>query len=313
MTLQQLEYIVAVDQHRHFGRAAEACFVTQPTLSMMIQKLEQELNVQLFDRRQQPVAPTTIGREIIEQARRVLAEARRLQELVRERCEEIGGTIRLGIIPTLAPYLLPHFLRRFLRHYPGISLEIEEMTTTSIIEHLRDERLDLGLLVTPLQADGIAEWPLFYERFYVYVSEAEPLFQKQYLLPANLNPSKLWILEEGHCFRSQVLNLCQLRDDRPNGDRLKIEAGSFETVMRLVEHYQGLTVIPELLVLQLSENKRQRVREFADPAPVREVSLVALEHFPRRRVVDALRSVIIDAIPASIRERQGKGQVVGIR
>jgi len=211
MTLVQLEYIIAVDTWRHFATAAAKCFVTQPTLSMQIQKLEEELGVRLFDRSKVPVVPTVEGVEIIQQARVVLKEAERLGEIVRERKGEMVGELRLGILPTVAPYLLPLFLSSFLQQYPGIRLTVIELTTEAIVERLKKNLLDAGVLVTPLHEPGIFEQPLFYEEFVVYVSPAEPAYKKRYVLADDIDVRHLWLLEEGHCLRSQIMHLCELK------------------------------------------------------------------------------------------------------
>ena len=211
MTLVQLEYIVAVDTWRHFATAAAQCSVTQPTLSMQIQKLEAELEVQLFDRSKVPVVPTAEGVEIIQQARVILKEVERLGELVRERKGEMIGDLRLGILPTVAPYLLPLFLNGFLQKYPGIRLKVTELTTEAMVDRLKKHLLDAGILVTPLDDPGIFEQPLFYEEFVVYVSPAEEVYRKRYVLADDIDVRHLWLLQEGHCMRSQIMHLCELK------------------------------------------------------------------------------------------------------
>src|SRR5687768_8393452 len=171
MTFTQLEYIIAVDTHRHFAKAAKQCFITQPTLSMQIQKLEEELGSKIFDRSKQPVIPTEIGEEIVRQARIIIHETKMIHELIRDRDGVLQGELRIGIIPTLAPYLLPMFLQPFLTAYPGIRIRVKEMTTDIIVEKLKAGRIDVGLLVTPLQDNGIREHPLFYEELVAYVSK----------------------------------------------------------------------------------------------------------------------------------------------
>ena len=211
MTFTQLEYILALDAARQFTTAAEHCFVTQPTLSMQIQKLEEELGVIIFDRSKQPVVPTEAGKEIIAQAKNILLQRNVLQELVQNKKGVLTGELKLGIIPTLAPYLLPLFLQSFSLKYDQVKLVISEMTTDMIIHALKDGSIDAGILVTPLQQRSITEHVLFYEELMAYVSKNNTLYQKSYVLAGDIDPNKLWLLEEGHCFRSQIENLCELR------------------------------------------------------------------------------------------------------
>ncbi|MDX1942618.1 MAG: LysR substrate-binding domain-containing protein [Saprospiraceae bacterium] len=312
MNLQQLEYIIAVDNHRHFARAAEACFVTQPTLSMMIQKLEEELQVKIFDRSRQPVEPTKAGVLMLQQARKILNESRRMHEIVAELNEQISGRLNIGIIPTLAPYLLPYFVKPLLEKYADLELNIEEMNTQTITESLKNEQIDLGILVTPLQEKGIQEVPLFTEKFYAYVADSEGIYNKEYILPEDLDVNRLWILEEGHCFRTQVLNLCEIRRDFEVEGRFKIAAGSFETVMNLVDHYGGLTIVPELVALKMPKNNRQCLKSFSAPVPVRQVSLVRLDSFPRRKIVDVLQKEIVQSLPKELKVKREAQRMIHI-
>ncbi len=303
MNLQQLEYIIAVENHRHFAKAAEACFVTQPTLSTMIQKLEDELGVRLFDRSKQPVVPTPIGECMIAQARRILAEAEKLKQMAMEEKGVIAGTLRLGIIPTLAPYLLPLFLKSFTTKYPGVTLKLTEMVTDQIVDELKRGKIDAGLLVTPLYDNSLKERPLFYEEFYAYVGKDEQIFSKEYILPGDINPNRLWLLEEGHCFRSQILKLCELKKESSTSN-FEYEAGSIETLIRLVEQSQGVTIIPELAIDGLTSNQQQYVRPFVAPAPVREVSIVTHREQVKKRLIDSLTNEIVASIPQHILKKK---------
>jgi Transcriptional regulator len=201
MTLTQLEYIVALDSHRHFVLASEKCFVTQPTLSMQIQKLEEELGVKIFDRTKQPVIPTQIGISIIAQARIILREAKMIQQIIDDQKDALTGELRIGIIPTLAPYLLPPLFKLMHEKYPQLSLNIKETITEEVVHELKNSRLDCGLVVTPLNDPSIKEDVLFYEELFVYVSKKNSLYDKKYVLAAEIDPDQLWLLEEGHCFR----------------------------------------------------------------------------------------------------------------
>ena len=304
MTLVQLEYVIALDTHRHFATAAAACFVTQPTLSMQVQKLEEELGVKLFDRSKVPVLPTEAGMAIIEQARRIVAEKELLIEMVAAKKGVVNGELKLGIIPTLAPYLLPLFIQSFTKQYPQVKLHINELTTERILSRLKDGRIDAGILVTPLHDASIKEEPLFYEEMVAYVSKADAAFQKNYVLAKDINPEKLWLLEEGHCFRSQIMNLCELRKTGRGANHFEYEAGSFETLRRMVDLYDGITVLPELATYDMTAKQEQHIRHFKHPAPVREVSLVMHRTFVKRRLLDALKQQIIKAVPDKLKKNK---------
>lgn len=309
MTLTQLQYIVAVDTWRHFATAAEKCFVTQPTLSMQIQKLEDELGVRIFDRSKSPVVPTAEGEAIIAQAREILREAERLTALAREKKGELVGELKVGIIPTLAPYLLPLFLKNFLKRFPGIRLSVTELTTDIIVEKLKKNVLDAGLLVTPLDVNGIAEQPLFYEEFVVYVSPDEAAYKKRYVLADDIDVRHLWLLEEGHCMRSQIMHLCELKTQATEGNNFQYEAGSVETLKKLVESRNGITILPELAVRDLTARQMKMVRHFKPPAPVREVSLVTHRNFVKKKFLDALRDSILHSIPDHMKRKNRRDVV----
>ncbi len=306
MNLQQLEYLVAVDRHRHFVKAAESCFVTQATLSMMIKKLEDELGVKVFDRSKVPVVPTDIGKAIIDQAKVVLKESKKLEELVHYQKGMLLGDLRLGIIPTLAPYLLPLFLPAFLEQYPQVRLHISEMNTETIIEHLENQQLDAAILATPLKLSTLNENPLFYEQFVVYASPDNKLMKKKYVLTSDIDLNRLWLLEEGHCLRNQALNLCELKKKEMDGFQLDYEAGSIETLKRLVNINEGITIIPELALLDMSEAEMECVRFFRPPAPVRQISIVTYRHFVKERLLEIVKKTIHQSLPASMRVKPGR-------
>jgi LysR family hydrogen peroxide-inducible transcriptional activator len=247
------------------------------------------------------VVPTEVGMEIIEQARRILSEKNVIQELVQIKKSIITGELRIGIIPTLAPYLLPLFVQSFSKKYPHIKLIVQEMMTEFIITRLREGRIDVGILVTPLQEKGIKEHVLFYEELLAYVSKKNSAYKKTYVLPQDIDPEKLWLMEEGHCFRSQIVNLCELRKNSEMGSHFEYEAGSIETLRRMVEMYDGITILPELTTLDLSTRQLQLIRHFKKPAPMREVSLVVHRDFVKKRLIEALRQQIMEAIPEKIR------------
>lgn len=300
MNLQQLEYILAVEKHRHFAKAAASCHVTQPTLSMMIQKLEDELEIKIFDRSKQPVVPTPNGELVIEQAHKILLEVTRLHDILRQQKSSLTGNLRVGIIPTLAPYLVHRFINRFLEKYPGIHLSVSEHVTASIVKRLKDNQLDVGILVSPLNDPAIREAPLFYEPLMVYSSHG---YEKHYLMPEDLEPEELLLLEEGHCLRSQIMNLCELR--RRADSRLNYQSGSLETLMRLVSTGQGVTILPSMAVETLSTEQRLHVFPFRAPVPMREVSLATHRDFLKNDLISALRAEILEGIPEEFKNPEG--------
>jgi LysR family hydrogen peroxide-inducible transcriptional activator len=295
---------VAVDTWRHFATAADRCFVTQPTLSMQIQKLEEELGVKIFDRSKQPVIPTETGLEIIEQARRILSGRNGILELIQEKKGQVTGELRIGIIPTLAPYLLPLFVQKFNKKYPGIKLVVQEMLTEYIVTRLREGRIDAGLLVTPLQEKGIRESVLFHEELLAYVSRKNAAYKKTYVLAQDIDPEKLWLMEEGHCFRSQIMNLCELRRASEMMTHFEYEAGSIEALRRMVELNDGITILPELATIDMSTRQLELIRHFKKPAPMREVSIVFHRDFVKKRLIEALREEIIASIPDKIKKNK---------
>jgi LysR family transcriptional regulator, hydrogen peroxide-inducible genes activator len=304
MTFTQLEYIVAVDTYRHFAEAASQCYVTQPTLSMQIQKLEEELGVKIFDRSKQPVLPTEPGIEIIEQARKVLAERDALTEMIEAKKGIVNGELKIGIIPTLAPYLLPLFIPGFAKKYPKVRVIVHELTTDLILARLREGKIDVGVLVTPLNEHGIKEQILFYEELLVYVSKNNDAYKKSYVLAKDIDPSKLWLLEEGHCFRSQIINLCELKKSSKEGNLFEYEAGSLETLRRLVDLNDGITILPELATMDISPKQQQNLRYFKNPVPVREVSIVTHRDFVKKKLVELLKKEILSSIPDKIKKNK---------
>jgi LysR family hydrogen peroxide-inducible transcriptional activator len=304
MTFTQLEYILAIDTHRHFAKAADACFVTQPTLSMQVGKLEKTLGVKIFDRTHSPVVPTEAGKQILEQAKKILLEKSRVSEIISLKKGLVEGELRIGIIPTLAPYLLPLFVQSFLRKYPKVKLVVFEKTTEALLESLRDSGLDAGILVTPLNEKGLREEVLFYEELLVYVSENNGLFQKTYVLAKEIDPNKLWLLEEGHCFRSQTINLCELFKASRRMSHFDYEAGSFETLRRMVELTDGITILPELATLDFSKKQQGLIRRFRKPSPMREVSMVVRRDFVKERLVKILKDEILICTPDKIKKNK---------
>jgi LysR family hydrogen peroxide-inducible transcriptional activator len=300
MTFVQLEYLVAVDTHRHFAKAAEACFVTQPTLSMQLLKLEQELGLKIFDRSKQPVVTTHAGTELILHARKILSERSSLLDFLHLHKGVLAGELKVGVIPTLAPYLLPLFIPSFTKKYPNVKLIISEMTTDVIINRLREGKIDTGILVTPLNEAGIKEQVLFYEEMLAYISSKNIAHKKTYVLPQDIDPNKLWLLEEGHCFRTQIANLCQLRRASAEGSHFEYEAGSLETLRRLVELNDGITILPEMATFEMTAKQKSLLRKFKQPIPMREVSIITHRDHVKKNLIEILKKEIINSVPDKI-------------
>lgn len=313
MNIQQLEYIVAVDNHRHFSKAAEASFVTQPTLSMMIQKLEDELGIKIFDRSQSPIEPTDVGRKVIDQARVSIAQIHQIKEIVDEEKGIIKGVFRLAIIPTVSPYLLPKLMQTHREQNTDIRLVINEMTTNQILSGLAKGSIDGGILATPLHDERMKERPVYYEKFLAYISPNERfLYAKTSLEESDLNGAKLWLLDEVHCFRTQILNLCNLKSKNLVSSAFTYEAGSIETLINIVDNNNGITVIPEMALSHLTEKQKLNVRFFNKIKPVREISLITRKDFLRERLIEIIEEEIKMSVPASLQDKELQKEVVAI-
>jgi LysR family hydrogen peroxide-inducible transcriptional activator len=305
MTLVQLEYIVAVDTYRSFVTAAEKCFVTQPTLSMQVQKLEEMLSVKIFDRSKQPVSPTEIGSQIISQARIILQESSKIKEIISSQQQDVVGELKIGVIPTVAPYLLPEVIAAMLEKYPELKLLIWEYNTEDIIQHLKTGVIDCGILATPLIDPNLSETPLYYENFVSYLSKTSKLYKKKALDPDDLTDENIWLLNEGHCMRNQVLNICGYsKNNKLQG--LEYNTGSVETLVRMVDLNGGATLLPELAISELSVKQNNKIRYFKSPEPVREISLVTHKNFIKRRMLNALKEEILAIIPKGMKQKKKK-------
>ena len=303
-TLTQLEYIVALDRLKHFGRAAEACFVSQPALSAQIQKLEEELNLSIFDRSKKPILTTDAGQLIIDQAKKILFEHQKLFHISLQDSEHPSGPFRLAIIPTLSSSVLPLFLTSFQKKYPEVQLEIVERTTSECIEMLDRDTIDAAILVTPLEEDRFQKKVLFTEPFYLFVHDKHPLIQKKSIKSSDLVNDDLWLLSEGHCFRNQVLNICETQS-RPS--RGRFESGHLQTLIELVRHGEGSTLLPELMTHSLREKeKRMNLKPFSTPHPQREVSLVAARTVYKEAIIKALTEVIQASVKKKLKQTDSK-------
>ncbi|PIQ96766.1 MAG: DNA-binding transcriptional regulator OxyR [Nitrospinae bacterium CG11_big_fil_rev_8_21_14_0_20_56_8] len=312
ISLIQLSYLVAVFQHRNFGDAARACHVSQPTLSVQIQKLEEELGIIAFDRSRKPVEPTLIGRKIIQQAQNILLEVQRIEELIKTERGEIAGDFKLGIIPTLAPYLLPLFLKKFTQNFPRVNLILEELQTQQILEKLKEDKLDAGILVTPLNCQGIVERPLFYEPFIVYLTPGHPLHSLKKVSDKDLTLEDVWLLNEGHCFRDQAMEICKkVREKDSPKKNLVFESGNLETLMRLVDQNLGYTLVPYLSIREMPDSmQRKKLRFFKPPVPLREVSLVFCRSYLKQGIIEVLSKEITRCLPRNLQTRQGNGKII---
>lgn len=299
MTITQLQYVLAVAEHQNFTRAAQKVFVTQPTLSMQIQKLEDELDIQIFDRSKKPIQLTETGKKIVTQARNIVNESERIQDIVDQQKGFIGGEFRLGVIPTVMPTLLPMFLNNFIKKYPKVKLKIEELNTDVIIEKLKEGHLDAAIAATPLDLPGIKEQVLYYEPFVAYIPSGHRLSNHEKLVVEDLEVDDMLLLEDGHCFKDGVLNLCKASRNY-EGDNFQLESGSFETLVKLSNEGLGMTLLPYLHTLDIKDAENSKLKMFKDPVPAREVSLIYNKSELKIHIIDALRNTISGVIKGAI-------------
>lgn len=302
MTLTQLSYIVAVDRYRHFATAAEKTYVTQPTLSMQIHKLEDELGITIFDRSKSPVVPTEIGEKVIAEAKNILKQSKHIEDLASISDDGLRGTFRVGIIPTIAPNLLPLFLRSFIEKYPEVKLIIEEVTTDELLKLVDEDHLDVGIIATPVEQGHIFEEDLYYEPFIGYISASHPLAAKEKLSVDDLDIGNLWLLNEGHCFRDQTVKLCKKqRKEHLDDSPIEFESGNLETLKQLVEQNFGMTLLPYLAKNQLEERCiKAHLRFFDDPVPRRKVRIVYGREYLKKNIISAFKEEILSAIPEEL-------------
>ncbi|PWU14127.1 MAG: DNA-binding transcriptional regulator OxyR [Bdellovibrio sp.] len=305
-TLTQLEYLVAVERLRHFGKAAKACHVSQPTLSMQLRKLEEEYGILFFDRSKQPILPTSEGLGIIEQAKAVLREMGKLDHLGKNRKLEPVGEFKLALIPTVAPYLLPLFLEPFAKRYPEIKLFIEELTTQNILDALENDQVDAGILVTPLKGENFLEIPLYYEPFWLLVNEKHPLAKLSAVHEEKLDNKDVWLLSEGHCLRNQIVRICSLRGKPGIFPNVHLESGSLETIIHLVEQGHGYTLLPHLATKTERLSRGTLLKPFSKPVPSREVSLVYRRTQYKQPILNALASEVRKCLPKDLPQEKSK-------
>ena len=311
MTLTQLNYILAVDRCRNFAQAARECFVTQPTLSMQIQKLEDYLQIIIFDRAKSPVEPTPMGKKVLEYAKSVMHSAQALEELSKSLRGEVGGEYILAVIPTLAPYVLPLFVQQFVAAFPKVELKIFEYQTDEIIRLLKEGKVDGAILATPLEVKDLKEEHLFFEPFKIFLSPKHALLKKKSIDEKELNLKDAWLLKEGHCLRSQALQICQFKNVS-EGRHIFFEAGSLETLINMVKSTEGFTVLPELACMGLSKPDKEFVRDFKGHLPVRNIAFVTGPHSMKLSIEKALVKTIMSNVPKELKKGSSKAEIIPI-
>ncbi|MDN3593783.1 LysR family transcriptional regulator [Zunongwangia endophytica] len=299
MTITQLHYVLAVAEHKNFTRAAQKVFVTQPTLSMQIQKLEEELDILIFDRSKKPIELTETGKKIVTQARNIVNESDRIQDIVDQQKGFIGGAFRLGIIPTVMPTLLPMFINNFIKKYPKVKLQIEELHTEAIIEKLKEGHLDAAIAATPLSIDGIKENVLYYEPFVGYIPPSHRLHKDHKIDVGDLDIDDILLLQDGHCFKDGIINLCKTVKST-EAEHFRLQSGSFETLIKLANEGLGMTLLPYLHTMDLPDKDKSNLRMFKDPVPAREVSLIYNRSELKMQIIDAMRKVIGSVVKGAI-------------
>ena len=261
MTITQLKYVLAVAEHQNFTVASEHCFVTQPTLSMQIQKLEDQLNAKIFNRKKKPIQLTQVGEKIVEQAKIIVDESNRITDIVDQQKGYIGGEFKIGIIPTIMPSLLPMFLKTFVKKHPKVNLIIEELTTEDIIKKLSDGHIDAAIAATPLENEVIKERVIYYEPFVGFIPENHRLYEHKTIEANDLELYDILLLEDGHCFKESIINLCRAYKKETNS-HFHLESGSFNTLIKLAKENLGMTLLPYLHTLDLNERDQQFLKEF---------------------------------------------------
>ncbi len=306
-SLTQLEYLVAVEKHRHFGKAAAACGVSQPTLSMQLHKLEEEYGVTFFDRSRQPILPNPEAIPLMEQAKVILREYGKLRHMTSDSSLELTGTFQLGVIPTVAPYLIPRFLPAFANAHPKVELVIRELTTPQIIDALDRDEIDAGILATPMDIPSLDERPLYYEPFRVYCSESHPLASQKTIREDELTTNGIWLLTEGHCLRNQVLKICSARRSPGAFRNIRLESGSMEMLIQLIDAGHGFTLLPALATGRIPKENRGRLKEIQKPVPAREISLVYQRSHYKQNILGALADSIRSRLPEEVFPKRNAG------
>lgn len=314
MTITQLEYVVAVATYKSFVAAAEKCFVTQPTLSMQIHKLEEGLGVKIFDRNKHPINTTEIGEEIVRQAKVILAESKKIQEIIQNKTGQVVGSFKVGIIPTLAPYIIPQLLENHTKEHPEMKLIVFELQTSDIIHKLKNDEIDCAIVSTPLDDQTLKEYPLFYEPLIAYFGKEEAALKKKTITPDDIDLKHIWMLNEGNCLRNQIINLCSEQIEKIQASRpYQYETSNVETLRKMVDKNGGVTILPEFATFDFNDEQLERLRYFDGQEPVREISLITNNHFVRMSVLQTIMDEILQIVPEKMRVQKKNRKVLRIQ
>ncbi|AZI33781.1 hydrogen peroxide-inducible genes activator [Kaistella carnis] len=315
MNIQQLEYLIAVDKYKHFGNAAQACFITQPTLSAMIQKFEDEMDVKIFDRTTHPIRTTDVGAQLIIEAKRVIDAINELKSKANLLNNVLAGKLNLGIIPTVSGFILPTEIFEFLKNHPKIELNVKEMTTDNIIKALKSGELDAGIISTPYTAaNEFYHDFLFNEELMLYTSDdSEDQKKDSFVIPEKIDVQKVWLLEEGNCLRTQFENICELRENTVTPKNLEFVASNINTLIQLVDKLGGMSILPELAIEQLAEHQQEKVKRFRKPFPYREISVIYFKPTYKQKILDELILFIADSLKSKLNYNKNPEDFVGIK
>ncbi|USL96446.1 hydrogen peroxide-inducible genes activator [Riemerella anatipestifer] len=314
MNVQQLEYLISVDKHKHFGKAAQACFITQPTLSAMIQKLEEELDVKIFDRSAHPIRTTDAGKEILQHAYKIIDEINEMKNKANSLNNILAGKVVLGIIPTVSPFILPVEIFDFLSQNPNIEMEVKELNTDSVIKALKSGEIDAGIIVTPHHdADEFFKDVLFNEELMLYSSEYGGENESKFVLPQDIKADKIWLLEEGNCLTTQFENICNLKENRLKPNNLDFKATSISSLLQIVDRVGGITLLPELAANQLENTQKAKISRFRKPFPYREISLIYYKPTYKQKILDEFVKVVRESVQPKLNYTQAPRDYVNIR
>lgn len=308
MNIQQIEYIIAVSELRNFGKAAEKCFITQSTLSTMIGRFEEEIGITIFDRKKKPVSVTKEGEQVIRQLRIIANELNNLEQLTQTLKGELSGTLKIGVIPTVAPYLLPLFLNQITQTLPEVHFTISELTTEKIIENLEKRDLDIGIVSTPLKRSKLVEVPLYHEPFFLF-DKADEQPEGSFRV-SEIDFNRLWLLEEGHCMRTQAASICGLHEQRTVNRNLDYKSGTIDTLLKFVNQNNGITLLPYLATLEFTEEERQHLRSFKEPVPARSIGLIVHQHFVKKGILDLLKEEIQQQVDPLIGDQSSGFRII---
>ena len=313
MNIQQLEYLIAVDKYKHFGNAAQACFITQPTLSAMIQKFEDEMDVKIFDRTTHPIRTTDVGVQIIVEAKRVIDAINELKSKANLLNNVLAGKLNLGILPTISGFILPTEIFDFLKNNPKIELNVKEMTTDNIIKALKTGELDAGIISTPYTAaNEFYHDFLFNEELMLYATD-ETGKKDSFVVPEDIDVQKVWLLEEGNCLRTQFENICELKENTVKPKNLEFVASNISTLVQLVDKLGGISILPELAVEQLTDQQKEKVKRFRKPFPYREISVIYYKPTYKQKILDELIKFIADSLKGKLNFNQNPEEYVSVK